>query len=147
MKCLIYSFIYCNWRPYDPLKKIQVGICGLDGLDFLNVTLDHKTSLKSLGYICSNSQKYILWSKIIDFYFMPKIIRILSKAHVPWRFLNVNISKLNFCLVICIAKNFILNKNKLIYSAFRWCINLNFEKLTLNWFCGPGSQIWLWEGP
>ncbi len=23
------------------------------------VTLDHKTGLKSLGYICSNSQKYI----------------------------------------------------------------------------------------
>ncbi len=28
------------------------------------VTLDHKTSLKSLGYICSNSQKYIVWVKI-----------------------------------------------------------------------------------
>ncbi len=26
----------------------------------LYVTLDHKTSLKSLGYICSNSQKYIV---------------------------------------------------------------------------------------
>ncbi len=25
---------------------------------FLYVTLDHKASLKSLGYICSNSQKY-----------------------------------------------------------------------------------------
>ncbi len=47
------------------------------------VTLDHKTSLKSLGYICSNSQKYIVWVKIIDFPFMPKIIRILSKDHVP----------------------------------------------------------------
>ncbi len=33
-----------------------------------NVTLVHKTSLKSLGYICSNSQKYIVWVKIIDFY-------------------------------------------------------------------------------
>ncbi len=47
------------------------------------VTLDHKSSLKSLGYICSNSQKYIEWVKIIDFSFMPKIIRILSKDHVP----------------------------------------------------------------
>ncbi len=46
------------------------------------VTLDHKTSLKSLGYICSNSQKYIECVKIIDFSFMPKIIRILSKDHV-----------------------------------------------------------------
>ncbi len=47
------------------------------------VTLDHKTNLKSLRYICSNSQKYIVWVKIIYFYFMSKIIRILSKDHVP----------------------------------------------------------------
>ncbi len=47
------------------------------------VTLEHKTSLKSLGYICSNSQQYIVWVKIINFSFMPKIIRILSKDHVP----------------------------------------------------------------
>ncbi len=32
------------------------------------VTLDHKTTLKSLGYICSNSQKYIVWVKILDFF-------------------------------------------------------------------------------
>ncbi len=43
------------------------------------VTLEHKTSHKSLGYICSNSQKYIAWVKMIDFSFMPKIIRILNK--------------------------------------------------------------------
>ncbi len=48
--------------------------------------MEHKTSLKSLEYICSNSQKYIVWVKIIEFYFMPKIIRILSKDHVPWRY-------------------------------------------------------------
>uniref|UniRef100_A0A8C2DFR6 Interleukin-17 receptor D n=1 Tax=Cyprinus carpio TaxID=7962 RepID=A0A8C2DFR6_CYPCA len=36
------------------------------------VTLEHKTSQKSLGYICSNNQKYIVWVKIIDFSFMPK---------------------------------------------------------------------------
>ncbi len=36
------------------------------------VTLDHKTSLKSLGYICSNSQKYMVWVKIIDFFFYAK---------------------------------------------------------------------------
>ncbi len=54
------------------------------------VTLDHKSSFKSLGYICSNSQKYIVRVKIIllilnlfDFSFMPKIIRILSNDHVP----------------------------------------------------------------
>ncbi len=36
------------------------------------VTLDHKPSLKSLGYICSNSQKYIVWVKIIVFFFYAK---------------------------------------------------------------------------
>ncbi len=59
-------------------------------LKYTYVTLDHKTSFKSLGYICSNSQKYIEWVKIIHFYFMPKNIWILSKDHVPWRyFVNV----------------------------------------------------------
>ncbi len=78
------------------------------------------------------------------------------------KFPTVNISKLNFWLVICIAKNFIWttlkmifsifrffctlrfqiykilsyhNKpyinGKIIYSAFRWCIHFNFQKLTL----------------
>ncbi len=32
--------------------------------------------------ICSNSEKYIVCVKIIDFSFMPKIIRTLSKDHV-----------------------------------------------------------------
>ncbi len=52
----------------------------------LYVTLEHKTSLKSLDYICSNSQKYIVWVKIIDFPFMPKVFRILSKDYVLWRY-------------------------------------------------------------
>ncbi len=40
---------------------------------------------KSLGYICSNSQKNIVWVKmiIIHFSFMPKIIRTLSKDNFP----------------------------------------------------------------
>ncbi len=54
------------------------------------MTLEHKSSLKSLGYICSNNQKYIVWDKIIHFSFKPEIIRILSKDHVPLRyFVNV----------------------------------------------------------
>ncbi len=86
---------------------------------------------------------------------MPKIIRILRSCSMKI-FCTVNISKLNFWLLICIAKNFIwttlkkiflhpqisdfqilsyhykpyINGN-IIYSAFRWCINLNFEKLIL----------------
>ncbi len=46
----------------------------------LYVTLEHKSSVKLLGYICSNTQKYIVWVKIIDFSFMPKIIRILRSC-------------------------------------------------------------------
>ncbi len=67
-------------------------------LIFLYVSLEHKTSLKSLGYICSNRQKYIVWVKIIDFSFMPKIIRILRSCSMKifCKFPTVNISKLNF---------------------------------------------------
>ncbi len=126
------------------------------------MTLDYKRSLKSLGYICSNNQKYIVWVIIIDFSLMPKIIRILSSCKCS----TVNISKLNFWLVICIAKNFIWTTLKMIfsifrwfctlrfqifkycpiitniiYSAFRWCINLNKKKDPYDWFCGPGSHI------
>ncbi len=36
------------------------------------------TKLVISRYICSNSQQYIVWVKIIDFSFMPKIITILS---------------------------------------------------------------------
>ncbi len=50
-------------------------LSGSEKFEFLfeNVWLEHKTSLKSLGYICSNSQKYIVWVKIIDFSFMLKL--------------------------------------------------------------------------
>ncbi len=51
--------------------------------DMSYMTIEHKGSLKSLGYIYSNSQQYIVWVKIIDFSFMTKIIRTLSKDHVP----------------------------------------------------------------
>ncbi len=44
------------------------------------LTLNHKSSHKQHRYICSNSQTYIVWVKIIDFSFMPKIIRILIKV-------------------------------------------------------------------
>ncbi len=51
-------------------------------------------------YICSNSQQYIVWVKIIHFYFMPKIIRILRSCSMKI-FPTVNISKFHFWLVIC----------------------------------------------
>ncbi len=79
------------------------------------VTLEHKTSLKSLAYICSNSQQYIVWVKIIDFYLMPNIIRTF-KNHVLWRYFVNFLSKIykNVWLVICMTNNLIwTNLNEL----------------------------------
>ncbi len=42
----------------------------------LSTTICDPGPVLSRGYICRNSQKYIVWIKIIDFSFMPKIIRI-----------------------------------------------------------------------
>ncbi len=92
-----------------------------------NVTLDHKTSLNSHEYICSNSQQCIVWVKIIYFSYMPKIIRILSSMiprsssmKIFFKFPTINISKLNFRLVICIAKDFIWTTLKAIFTIFRF---------------------------
>ncbi len=49
---------------------------------------------KQHRYICSNSQQYIVWVKIIHFYVMPKIIRILRSCSMKI-FCTVNISKRN----------------------------------------------------
>ncbi len=51
---------------------------------------------------------------------MPKIIRILRSCYMKifCTFSTVNISKLNFWLVICIAKNFIWTTLKVIFSIF-----------------------------
>ncbi len=84
------------------------------------VTLEHKSSVKSLGYICSNNQEYIVWVKIIDFSFMPKIIRILRSCSIKIlvNFPTVNISKRIFWLIICIAKNLIWTTLTMIFSIF-----------------------------
>ncbi len=76
---------------------------------YIFLSLAHKSSHKSLGYICSNSQQYIVWVKIRDFSFMTKIIRIIRSCSMKIfsQFPTVNISKLNFLLLICIAKNLI----------------------------------------
>ncbi len=49
-------------------------------------------------YICINRQQYIVWLKIINFSFMPKIVRILRSCSMKIfsKFPTVNISKLNF---------------------------------------------------
>ncbi len=68
-----------------------------------------KAVISRWGYICSNSQQYIVWVKIRDFSFMTKIIRIIRSCSMKIfsQFPTVNISKLNFVLLICIAKNLI----------------------------------------
>ncbi len=110
----------------------------------------------------ANSQQYIVWIKIINFSFMPKIIRILRSCSMKifCTFLTVNISKRNFWLVICIAKNFIWTTLKMIFSIFtffctfrfqifKYCPNhTSMERLLIrlsddiyNWFSGSGSHI------
>ncbi len=86
------------------------------------VFLEHRRSHKQHSYICSNNQKYSVWVKIIHFYFMPKIIRILRSCSMKifWKCPTVNISKLHFWLVICIAKNFIWTTLKVFFSIFRF---------------------------
>ncbi len=50
------------------------------------------------GGICNNSQQYIVWVKMIDSSFMPKIIRILRSCSMKIfsKFPTVNIYKINF---------------------------------------------------
>jgi len=72
---------------------------------------------------------YTVWVKIIDFSFMPKLIRILRSCskNIFSKCPTVNISKLNFWLVICIAKNFIWTTLKMIFSIFRYFCTLRFQ--------------------
>ncbi len=60
---------------------------------------------------------------------MLKIIRILRSCFMKIfsTFLTVNILKLNFWLVICIAKNFIWTTLKMICSIFRFFCTLRFQ--------------------
>ncbi len=93
--------------------------------------MEHKSSHKQHRYICSNSQQYIVWVKIINFYFMTKISRILRSCSMKIfsEFPTVNISKFNFWLVICIAKNFIWATLNLIFSIFWFLCTLKFQIL------------------
>ncbi len=81
---LINSFVYvikqwCHicrkWGTSDHAVETLLICCAINFFNTIYVTLEHKTSLKSLVYFCSINQKCIVWVKIIDFCFMPKIIR------------------------------------------------------------------------
>ncbi len=67
--------------------------------------------------------------QMIDFSVMPKIIRILRSCSMKifCKFPTVNISKLNFWLVICIAKKFIWTTLKVIFSIFKFFCTLRFQ--------------------
>ncbi len=97
---------------------------------------------------------FILWQKSLD-------IKIMLHEDIP----TVNISKRNYWLLICIAKNFIWTTLKIILSIFRFFCILRFQiyKYCPNhtsmeilfilqiinipkndpydWFCAPGSHI------
>ncbi len=104
---------------------------------------------------------------------MPKIIRILRSCSMKifCKFPTVNISKLNFWLVICIAKNFIwttftqyldffapsdsrfsnscisakycpIITNHTSMESFQIMYKSKFKKIDpYDWFCGPGSHL------
>ncbi len=60
-----------------------------------------QNSLMYHGYICSNSQKYSVWIKMIHFYFMSKIIRILSK-YVPWIYIGLKNKPYIVAVIYCL---------------------------------------------
>ncbi len=68
-------------------------------------------------------------SKLSIFLLCQKIIRILRSCsmNIFSKFPTVNISKLNFWLVICIAKNFIWTTLKMIFSIFWFFCTLRFQ--------------------
>ncbi len=106
-------------------------LCG-QGTEYklkLNVSLEHKSSLKQHRY----RQQYIVLVKIIHFSFMPKIIRILRSCSMKIfsKFSTINISKLNFWLVICIAKNLIWTTLKMIFSIFRFLLHPQIPDLQI----------------
>ncbi len=78
----------------------------------LFVSLEHKTSLKSLGYICSNSQQCIVWVKIIVYNTFP----------------TVNMSNMYFLLIMCIVKN-LWTTLKAIFSIFHFFCTPKFKFL------------------
>ncbi len=108
---------------------------------------------------------------MIHFSFLPKIIRILRSCSMKifCKSPTANISKLNYWLLICIAKNLIWTTLNMIFSIFRFFCTLRFQifkycpnhtsmeilfiQLQMmhksqfkemhpnDWFCAPGSHF------
>ncbi len=81
-----------------------------------------KSVLSRWGMFVAIAKNTLYGSKLYIFSFMPK-----CSMKIFCKFLTVNISKLNFWLVICIAKNFIWTTLKVIFSIFRFFCTLRFQ--------------------
>ncbi len=94
-----------------------------------------KPVISSTGKFVAKAENTLYGYKMIDF--MPKIIRTLSKDHVPWRhfckFPLVNISKQIFLLVLCIVKN-------LIWTCLRWFSQHFSDILNIIYFLKPSHS-------
>ncbi len=90
IKHAIYELIQC--------LKLQSYAEMISELIILMNIMEHKSSHKQHRYICSNSQQYIAWVKIINFSFMPKMIRTLRSCSMKIfsKFPTVNISNVFF---------------------------------------------------
>ncbi len=75
------------------------------------MSLEHKRSHKQHRYIYSNSQQYIVWVKIIHFYFMTKIIRILRSCSMK---IFSTFHTINLFLII--------NMHLSLLSTCSWCV-------------------------
>ncbi len=80
-----------------------------------------KPVISSTGKFVAIANNTFYGSKLLIFLLWQKIIRILSRDHVPWRYFCKY-----FWLVICIAKNFIWTNLKVIFSIFRFFFTLRF---------------------
>ncbi len=91
------------------------------------MSLQHRCSHKQHSCICSNRQQYSVWLKIIIFLLWQKWldIKIVLHEHIS----TVNISKLNYWLLICIAKNLIWKILKMIFSILNFFCILRFSNI------------------
>ncbi len=88
-----------------------------------------KAVISNTGIFVAIANNTLYESKLYIFLLCQKIIRILKSCSMKIfsKFSTVNISKLNFWLVICIAKNFIWTTLKMIFSIFRFFCTLRFQ--------------------
>ncbi len=70
----LYLYMLTMKRVHASTKHWGSVVVVIISTSTLYVTLEHKSGLKSHRYVCSNSTRSIVWVKMIDFSFMPKIL-------------------------------------------------------------------------